>query len=250
VPIRVLIVDDVPEVRRMLRTALRFRTMFEIVGEASDGAEAIECARGLQPDIVVLDLGLPDLAGRQVLTRIRGDVPGVKVVVFSGTEPAESEGIAEAVDGYALKDGHLDYLVELLETVGQQRGSQASLELEAHVESARLARRFVRETLVTWGVAADSLDDALLVVSELVTNAVVHARTDCELRLGLSPGSVRIEVVDGGGGTPDPLPPSRTRPHGRGLNLIDAVTSAWGVDPRTGGGKLVWAEIPRRVVRT
>jgi hypothetical protein len=57
---------------------------------------------------------------------------------------------------------------------------------------------------------------------------------------------LRVEVLDDGGGTPDPLPPSRTRPFGRGLNLIDAVASAWGVDPLAAGGKVVWAEIARR----
>jgi CheY-like chemotaxis protein len=247
VAIRVLIVDDVPEVRQMLRTALRFRQLFTVVGEAADGSAAIECVSRLKPDIVVLDLGLPDLAGRQVLTRIRNAAPGVKVVVFSGTEPAESDGIADAVDGYALKNGRLDYLIELLETVGQQHVSQASVHLANDVESARVARAFVRETLRSWGVD-EPLDDALLVVSELVSNAIVHARSSCELRLGLSPVIVRVEVVDGGDGTPDPLPPSRTRPHGRGLNLIDAVASAWGVDPQTSGGKVVWAEIPRHAM--
>jgi DNA-binding NarL/FixJ family response regulator len=247
VPIRVLIVDDVPEVRQMLRTALRFRQLFSVVGEAADGAEAIECAARLQPDIVVLDVGLPDLAGRQVLTRIRLECPDAKVVVFSGTEPEETEGIADAVDGYAVKDGRLEYLIELLETVGQQHVARASVYLENHVQSARVARSFVRETLRSWGVT-DPLDDALLVVSELVSNAIVHARSSCELRLGLSPVIVRVEVVDAGGGTPDPLPPSRTRPHGRGLTLIDAVASAWGVDPQVAGGKVVWAEIPRRAL--
>ena len=52
-PIRVVLVDDVPEVRRLARTALRFRGSFEVVGEAGDGAEAVDVATVLQPDIVV-----------------------------------------------------------------------------------------------------------------------------------------------------------------------------------------------------
>ena len=58
-PIAVLLVDDVEAVRRMVRTALRLRGGFEVVGEASSGAEAVQLADGLHPDIVVLDLGLP-----------------------------------------------------------------------------------------------------------------------------------------------------------------------------------------------
>jgi CheY-like chemotaxis protein len=247
VSIRVVLVDDVPEVRQMVRTALRFRPVFSVVAEAADGVSAIACTREHQPDLVVLDLSLPDLAGQQVLTRLRAVCPDVKVVVFSATDPSDSLGVADAVEGYAVKDGRLDYLVELLETVGQQHVSRASVELAADVESARLARNFVRDTLLSWGVD-EPVDDILLVVSELVSNAVVHARSACEVRLGLSPVVVRVEVIDGGAGTPDPLPPSRTRPHGRGLNLIDAVANAWGVDPQQAGGKVVWAEIARRTM--
>src|SRR3954454_19085624 len=85
-PIRVLLVDDVVEVRRLVRTSLRFRGGFEVVGEAADGAEAVRLAQQLRPDVVVLDLGLPDIAGREVLSRVREHAPDSKVVVFSGLE--------------------------------------------------------------------------------------------------------------------------------------------------------------------
>jgi DNA-binding NarL/FixJ family response regulator len=244
VAIRVLLVDDVLEVRRLLRTALRFRGLFSVVGEAADGTAAIELTGQLRPDIVVLDLGLPDLAGKEVLTGLRQASPTVKVVVFSGTAPEESAGIVEQVDGYALKDSALDYLVDLLETVGRQRTGLRSLHLPADVSSAREARTFTRSVLEEWQVS-EVLDDALLVVSEMVTNAVTHANSDCELRLALSPVVVRVEVIDRGGGTPDPMPPSSTRNSGRGLHLIAALTAAWGVEPEAEGGKTVWAELLR-----
>ena len=90
--IAVLLVDDAQDVRRMVRTALRLRGGFEVVGEASSGAEAVRLADVLHPDIVVLDLGLPDIAGREVLTRIRGQSPGSRVVVFTGMDPPTGEG--------------------------------------------------------------------------------------------------------------------------------------------------------------
>jgi DNA-binding NarL/FixJ family response regulator len=243
--IRVLLVDDVPDVRRLVRTALRFRGVFSVVGEAAEGATAIALAEELRPDIVVLDIGLPDLAGRDVLTGLRAAAPAVKVVVFSGTHPDDSAGIAESVDGYALKDSELDYLVDLLETVGSQRVGQSAVHLPADLGSAREARTFTRSLLEEWQVT-DVLDDALLVVSEMVTNAVTHAGSACDLRISLSPVVVRVEVVDQGGGTPDPMPPSETRNGGRGLHLIGALTAAWGVEPETGGvGKTVWAELRR-----
>ncbi len=118
VPIRVLLVDDVVEVRRLVRTSLRFRGGFEVVGEAADGAEAVRLASQLRPDVVVLDLGLPDIAGREVLTRVRAAAPGSKVVVFSGLEILDRTWIADQGASFVLKDADLGYLVELLESVG------------------------------------------------------------------------------------------------------------------------------------
>jgi anti-sigma regulatory factor (Ser/Thr protein kinase) len=164
--------------------------------------------------------------------------------VFSGTAPAESAGIAERVEGYARKDGRLDYLVELLEEVGRQRTDQTSCRLPPHPTSAGEARQFTREVLDQWSVP-DLIDDAVLVVSELVANAVVHARSACELRISVDPLALRVEVVDESGGMPDPLPPSSTRNSGRGLHLIDALAAAWGVQPEADGGKIVWAELRR-----
>lgn len=244
VAIRVLIVDDVPEVRRLVKTALRFRGLFTVVGEAVNGAEAISRTTELRPDIVVLDIGLPDIAGKDVLTTIRERVPTSKVVVFTGTEPRDSAGIDQRVDGYALKDTQLDYLVELLETIGKQRTGQTTLRLDGGLTSARAARTFATAALEEWAVA-DIADDVLLVITELVNNAVTHAHTPCELRLSVSPVTLRIEVIDEGPGTPDPLPPSATRNHGRGLHLVDALTAAWGFEPIETGGKMVWAELLR-----
>jgi DNA-binding NarL/FixJ family response regulator len=243
VAIRVLIVDDVPEVRRLVKTALRFRGVFSVVGEAANGAEAIARTAELRPDIVVLDIGLPDIAGKDVLSTIRERVPTTKVVVFTGTEARDS-GIAARVDGYAMKDTQLDYLVELLETLGKQRIGQTTLQLDGGLTSARAARAFASAALDEWEVD-DIADDVLLVVTELVNNAVTHAHTPCELRLSISPVTLRIEVIDEGPGTPDPLPPSETRNHGRGLHLVDALTAAWGFEPIETGGKMVWAELMR-----
>jgi len=244
VAIRVLIVDDVLEVRRLVKTALRFRGMFTVVGEAANGAEAIAQTIELRPDIVVLDIGLPDIAGKDVLTTIRERVPTTKVVVFTGTDARDSAGLDQRVDGYALKDNQLDYLVELLETLGKQRTGQTTLRLDGGLTSARAARVFTTAALDDWDVA-DISDDVLLVVTELVNNAVTHAHTPCELRLSISPVTLRIEVIDEGPGTPDPLPPSATRNHGRGLHLVDALTAAWGFEPMATGGKMVWAELMR-----
>jgi DNA-binding NarL/FixJ family response regulator len=244
VAIRVLLVDDVVEVRRLLRTALRLRGGFEVIGEASDGAEAVRLAEGLRPEVVVLDLGLPDIAGREVLSRIRDRSPVSKVVVFSGAETEDRAWIAHNADGYLLKDTELDHLLDLLESVGQREAAEASLDLPQELASAAAARRFVRKTVIDWNLQP-LLDDALLVASELATNAVTHASSACRIRLSLTETSLRIDVTDAGAGTPEPQPSSNTAEHGRGLHLIGALAKTWGLEFVPGQGKVVWAELAR-----
>ena len=232
------------EVRRLVRTALRFRGGFEVVGEASNGSEAVALTATLQPDIVLLDLGLPDLAGREVLTRIRELSPASDVVVFSSADPRDDAWITEHVEGYVLKDATLDYLVDLLETVGGQVPEEAVLDLPQALTTPASARQFVTDKVAEWRLGG-LLDDALLVVSELTANAVTHGGSACSVRLSLKSSALRIEVIDAGTGTPEPQPPSATEEHGRGLLMIGALATAWGMESAPGRGKLVWAELSR-----
>jgi DNA-binding NarL/FixJ family response regulator len=245
---RVLLVDDAVEARGLVRMALRLRGGFEIVGEAGDGAGAVRLAGAEQPDIVVLDLGLPDLAGHEVLSGIRRESPDSKVIVFSGLEADDDAWIAQQVEGFVLKDGDVDFLVDLLETVVREpttaeTTAEATLDLPRSLASPGRARRFVAEKVAEWRL--DTIrDDALLVVSELAANAITHAGSACRIRLSLTPTTLRIDVIDTGSGTPEPQPPSRTEEHGRGLHLVDALTRAWGLE-MVDEGKLVWAELAR-----
>jgi CheY-like chemotaxis protein len=241
VPIRVLLVDDVVHVRRLVHNALRFHGGFDVVAEADDGAQAVRHAADQQPDVVVLDLGLPDLAGHEVLSGIRAASPRTKVVIFSG---ADDDGIKERVEGFVAKDADIELLIELLESVGRVPGQQAQLELAQDPTSVRAARRFVAEKLEEWGLDG-LLDDALLVTSELAANAIMHAESECVIRVSLTESTLRIDVLDSGAGTPEPQPRSFTEEHGRGLVLVDAVTAAWGLDMVPGDGKVVWAELTR-----
>lgn len=242
--IRVLLVDDVVEVRRLVRTALRFRGGFEVVGEAGDGGEAVSLAASLSPDVVVLDLGLPDIAGREVLSRIRDKSPRSKVVVFSGAETTDELWIADNADGYVVKDSQLEYLLDLLDSIGRAPETEATLDLPQALSSASTARRFVTDKVMEWQMG-QLLDDALLVASELTANAVTHADSPCRIRLSLGLNGLRIDVIDTGIGTPEPQPTSFTKEHGRGLHLVDALTTAWGMEAVPGEGKLIWAELAR-----
>lgn len=243
VSIRVLLVDDVVEVRRLVRTSLRFRGGFEVVGEAADGAEAVREAARLRPDVVVLDLGLPDIAGREVLSRVRAGSPRSKVVVFSGLETDDRAWITEHSEGFVLKDADLGYLIDLLESVGSRSDAEAVVDLPHDLSSVSDARRFVREKLGDWGIDGP-VDDALLVVSELAANALTHAKSSYRLHLSATSAALRIEVDDGGAGTPEPQPLTETEEHGRGLHLVGALAASWGMEIGETGGKRVWAELP------
>ncbi|WP_217140522.1 ATP-binding protein [Streptomyces sp. AC627_RSS907] len=122
-------------------------------------------------------------------------------------------------------------------------------ELAAHPGSPAQARRLTRARLNGWSVCEDTCDTAALVVSELVTNAIVHTASThivCELHDG--DDVVRIAVRDEGCAPGQPHPTADQQPedeHGRGLLLVDALCDAWGAHEH-GPGLLVWAELPRR----
>jgi anti-sigma regulatory factor (Ser/Thr protein kinase) len=114
--------------------------------------------------------------------------------------------------------------------------------LDADPVSARLARQFVASTLVLWDVE-HLIDTASLLMSELVTNAVLHADSEIELRLARESHLIRFEVEDHGDGRPTRCYPAPEDTSGRGLALVDTLSAAWGVNPAH-SGKSVWFELP------
>ncbi len=117
--IRVLIADDHPVVRRGLRTFLELQDDIDVVGEASDGEEAVERVRDLLPDVALVDLVMPQLDGIEAIRRIRALSPSTKVIVLTSfvdddkVFPAVKAGAA----GYLLKDVEPDALLEAIRKV-------------------------------------------------------------------------------------------------------------------------------------
>jgi anti-sigma regulatory factor (Ser/Thr protein kinase) len=103
------------------------------------------------------------------------------------------------------------------------------------------ARVFVDSELATWGIAAE---DVLLLVSELATNAVLHARSDFLVRVRAWPDRVRVEVSDGNSRLPTVVSVPADAYSGRGLLLLQALSSAWGVESHAAEGKTIWFEVP------
>jgi len=113
--------------------------------------------------------------------------------------------------------------------------------LPADATAPGVARAFLRCATEEWGVDDDLAQDAAMVITELVANAVDHARTESTLSIGVAHEGLSVSVRDTRPGPvlrPAPIDPTAAR--GRGLQMVDALTTAWGVTLHA-GGKTVWA---------
>ena len=117
------------------------------------------------------------------------------------------------------------------------------LTLPATLTSVRRARRFVRVHCAEIGVSVDVCDEVLLLASELVTNAVLHGRSDVCVEVGVVGRALRVAVLDDNSRRPAPVPQDPDALDGRGLALVAALASSWGVDDEV-EGKAVWFELP------
>ena len=185
----ILVVDDHPLTRDALATLLT-QGGFDVVGQASDGMEAIDLARRLQPSLVLLDLSMPELDGLSALPRLREAAPQCEVVVLtaSGTEENLLAAIRGGAAGYLLKTESPERIVEFLNGVAE---GEAAL-------SGAVARRLleqVREGAVHAGVpdsiaqtlSARELEVLLLLDDHLGTDEIAK-------RLFISEHTVRSHV--------------------------------------------------------
>jgi DNA-binding NarL/FixJ family response regulator len=112
--LRVLLCDDMRQVRLILRTEMSLECDLEIVGEATNGAEAIELARGSQPDVVILDLTMPVMNGLEALPLIREAAPSARVIMLSahGTSDMKDKAVAAGASRYIEKTASTREIVD------------------------------------------------------------------------------------------------------------------------------------------
>jgi DNA-binding NarL/FixJ family response regulator len=111
-PIRLLVADDHPVVRDGLRAMLATQPDMELVGEAATGTEAVERARALRPDVVLMDLQMPKLDGPAAIATLREQAPEVRVLVLTtfGTDADITRAVDAGATGYLLKDAPREQL--------------------------------------------------------------------------------------------------------------------------------------------
>jgi anti-sigma regulatory factor (Ser/Thr protein kinase) len=119
-----------------------------------------------------------------------------------------------------------------------------SIDLPPERSAASRARRFVRERCEHWNVPQSSIDDIELLVSELVTNAVLHARSEARVTVDRVGDRIRVTVEDHSPVLPRLREYGPDAVTGRGVFLVDRLSNEWGVDAsKDDGGKCVWFEL-------
>ncbi|MFP5351958.1 MAG: response regulator transcription factor [Actinomycetota bacterium] len=119
--IRVLVADDLPEIRTLVRTNLEFDGRFDIVGEAANGLEAVDMVHRQKPDVVVLDLAMPEMDGLAAISKIRQSSPATKILVLSAFADDHNSGLVKELgaNGFIAKDRPMDEVIEkLIEIAG------------------------------------------------------------------------------------------------------------------------------------
>jgi DNA-binding NarL/FixJ family response regulator len=125
--IRVLLVDDQPVVLRALRVRFHLEPDLEVVGEASTGTEALALAQTLMPDVVLMDIEMPEMDGIEATAALRRIIPRSAVVILSIYNDAPTRGRAQAAGAFALveKRGATDALLAAIRLAAGQAGKSS-----------------------------------------------------------------------------------------------------------------------------
>jgi len=185
-PIRILIADDHPIVRRGLSSLIEIKPGMELVGEAVDGVEAVEMAASLKPDVILLDMVMPRKSGLEAINDIKRDNPDARILVI--TSFAEDDKVFPAVKagalGYLLKDSGPEALLQAIWDV--YRG-------ESSLHPA-IARKLIRELNQPSDLppTKEPLTERELQVLRLVARGL--SNQEIGDKLNISEGTVRIHV--------------------------------------------------------
>jgi len=121
--IRILLVDDHPIVRQGLKTLLEGHSGWEVVGEAADGAEAVEKAKNLSPDVMVLDVTMPRMNGLEACRVLRQQCPGLEILFVTQHDSPQMmrEALEAGARGYVVKSNAARDLLAAVDAVSQHR---------------------------------------------------------------------------------------------------------------------------------
>ncbi len=228
----VLLVQQPDAAGLRLRTALISAPKVEVVNELTDAHAAVNAAAQLRPDVVVLRVELGDVTETGVLGELRDIAPRARLVLHAHIASLGAPGSARWIRR----------LTEVVVGSANSPTLEARLELPDDPRSVPLARSLLTQLLGHWEME-DFVDLAALLITELVANAIRHVPGTCAVELTRRDDALRIVVVDTGAGMPDLERPGLSAFGGRGLHIVNALATAWGVDHLEDGAKAVWAEL-------
>jgi DNA-binding NarL/FixJ family response regulator len=235
-PIRAIVADGSALTRADVARALGASAAFDVVAEAADGTSVLDVTLRAQPDVVVCGMELPAVDGLNVLRRVRDALVRTAVFVVSDVDRALT---TRAGDQFAHDVSSLVHGGDVIASTNAL--DESAVELAQSDSSAALGRHFVEAQLATRRRSVLG-EPAALLVSEVVTNAVIHAQSRSWVSLREYGPRVRVEVTDTGGGAPVMRPLTPTAIGGRGLHIVDGIADLWGAvsTPRS---KTVWFEL-------
>ena len=190
-PIRVLLVDDHTLFRSGIKALLLREPGFEVVGEAGDGLEGVKRAISLQPDVVLLDLHMPGLSGKEAVQLILEDFPQAKVVMLTVSENADDllDTLRAGALGYLLKNIDADFLINAV-----RRAADGEAVMSAQMTSKLMAS--VRSHPVHVAMAAPAEHDKLTAREREILGWIAKGASNKEIArsLDLAESTVKIHV--------------------------------------------------------
>lgn len=184
--IKVLIADDHPVVREGLFAMLSRQPDFKVVGEAKDGIEAVEMARRLEPDVVLMDLRMPEMDGVEAMRQIRSTNPDIKFIILTTYSDDEYifSGIEAGARAYLLKDAPREELFRAIRAV--YRGES----LIQPVVASRLIDRFAE--LSRRAPPGEQLTERELEILQLMAKGA--ANKEISAQLSISESTVKTHI--------------------------------------------------------
>jgi DNA-binding NarL/FixJ family response regulator len=185
--IKILIVDDHPVVREGIGAMLKREPDFKIVGEAANGVEAVEKARELSPDVILMDLRMPEMDGVEAITKIKEERPETKFIILTTYSDDEYifKGIAAGARAYLLKDAPRDELFKAIRAV--YRGESLIQPVVASRVLDKLAELSKRNP------SAETLSDREIEVLRLMAKGV--SNSNIAEQLSITQSTVKTHIT-------------------------------------------------------
>jgi len=189
-PSRVVVVDDHPMIRDLVRLACEHDPEIEVVGEAGTGEEAIAACRELRPDVLVLDVVLPGIDGFEVARRLSEGGGGPRIIVVSGRTDSEAVFTARrlGIAGYLAKTEFVEHVTDAIRTVARGDTVYTEEQDRAAIEELGQMVRRARERARVAAALSDRELDVLRLMAESLPNKQIARR------LGISAKTVESHI--------------------------------------------------------